>query len=85
MYYNRAMVMITNLEAVVEMEREKWYTVAEAAEILGVHPQTVRRWLRSEQLLGTMLSRQAGYRIKSSEIDHVLERGLRQGKELAAA
>jgi excisionase family DNA binding protein len=66
------------------MEKEKRYTVEQAADILGVHPQTIRRWLRDEQLLGIMLSRQAGYRIKESEIDYVLENGVRPGKELAA-
>lgn len=60
-------------------------TVDEAAEMLGVHPQTLRRWLRDEQIQGTMLSRQAGYRIKLSEVEYVLEHGLRPGKELAAA
>ena len=59
--------------------------VDRAAEMLDVHPQTVRRWLRDKQLEGSMLSRQAGYRIKESEIEYVLENGLRPGKELAAA
>jgi excisionase family DNA binding protein len=53
--------------------------------LLGVHEQTIRRWLREEQILGTMINRRAGYRIRLSEIDRVLEQGLREGKELAAA
>lgn len=64
---------------------EAYVTVDRAAELLGVHPQTVRRWLRSGQIHGTMLSRQAGYRIRASEIAHVLNEGLRQGKPLVAA
>jgi excisionase family DNA binding protein len=67
------------------MEQEKRLTVDEAAVRLCVHPQTVRRWLRDEQLIGTMLSRQAGYRIRESEVEYVLEHGLRVGKELAVA
>lgn len=66
------------------MEQDRRLTVEEAAEQLGVHPQTLRRWLRDDQIIGTMLSRQAGYRIKQSEVEFVLENGLRPGKELAA-
>jgi excisionase family DNA binding protein len=71
------------------METGKQYvTVDEAAEYLGVHPQTVRRWLRDGQIQGTMISRAAGYRIRREEVEHVVEEGLREptrGKELAAA
>jgi excisionase family DNA binding protein len=66
------------------MDQDRRLTVDEAAEQLGVHPQTLRRWLRDEQIQGTMLSRQAGYRIKRSEVEFILENGLRPGKELAA-
>jgi excisionase family DNA binding protein len=65
-------------------DREDYVTVEDAAELLGVHPQTVRRWLREERMRGTLLSRRAGYRIRRSEVDRVLERGLREGKERAA-
>lgn len=67
------------------MDQDRRLNVDEAADLLGVHPQTLRRWLRDEQIQGTMLSRQAGYRIKQSEVEYVLENGLRPGKELAAA
>jgi excisionase family DNA binding protein len=60
-------------------------TVAEVAEIVGVHAQTVRRWLRDGQIEGTLITRQTGYRIRRSEVDRLLEEGLREGKELAAA
>ena len=32
------------------LERDKWYTPKQIAEALGVHVQTVRRWLRSGRL-----------------------------------
>jgi excisionase family DNA binding protein len=68
------------------MEKSKpFVTVEEAAEIIGVHEQTIRRWLRDEQMKGTMISRAAGYRIRREEVDRVLEEGLRPGKELPAA
>jgi excisionase family DNA binding protein len=60
-------------------ERE-YLTVEEAADRIGVHPQTVRRWLRAGQMLGTLISRTAGYRIPRDEVERVLEEGLREGK-----
>lgn len=66
-------------------QRDVYVTVDKAAELLGVHAQTIRRWLREGQLLGTMINRRAGYRIKLSEVDRVLEQGLREGNERAAA
>lgn len=62
-----------------------YVTVERAAELMGVHEQTVRRWLRDGQIEGTMLNRRAGYRIRMSEVNFILENGLREGKELAAA
>ncbi len=60
-------------------ERE-YMTVDAAAERVGVHPQTVRRWLRSGQMLGTLISRTAGYRIPRDEVERVLAEGLRDVK-----
>ncbi len=60
-------------------ERE-YMTVDGAAARIGVHPQTVRRWLRSGQMLGTLISRTAGYRIPRDEVERVLAEGLRDVK-----
>jgi len=60
-------------------ERE-YMTVDAAAERVGVHPQTVRRWLRTGQMLGTLISRTAGYRIPRDEVERVLAEGLRDVK-----
>lgn len=72
-------------EAHMSAQQKALYTVAEVAEIVGVHPQTVRRWLRDGQIEGTLITRQAGYRIRSEEVDRLLREGLREGKTLAAA
>ena len=61
-------------------EERRFVTVDEAAREIGVHPQTVRRWLRSGQMLGTLISRTAGYRIPRAEVERVLTQGLREGK-----
>ena len=66
----------------------QFVTVDEAAERIGVHSQTIRRWLRSGQMLGTLITRQTGYRIPKDEVERVLTDGLREpalGKELAVA
>lgn len=63
-------------------ERE-YLTVDETAARIGVHPQTVRRWLRAGQMLGTLISRTAGYRIPRDEVERVLQEGLREGKATA--
>lgn len=48
-------------------------TVEEAAELLRIHPQTVRLWLRQGKLRGRLIGgRKSGYRIPASEIDRLL-------------
>ena len=59
---------------------EPWLTVSQAAEVLQVHPETVRLWLREGKLLGTLINRRAGYRIAQSEIDRFLREGPREGR-----
>ena len=46
--------------------------VTQAAAALGVHPETVRRWLREKRLRGTRLSVQAGWRIPITEVERLL-------------
>lgn len=65
--------------------RKGYYTVGEVADEVGVHPQTVRRWLRDGRIEGTLITRQTGYRIRGEEVERLLREGLREGKELAAA
>ena len=52
---------------------EGFITVPVAARQLGVHPQTVRAWLRSGKLHGRLIGgTKSGYRIPQSEIDALL-------------
>ena len=38
----------------MDTQRKGYYTVGEVAKEVGVHPQTVRRWLRDGQIEGTL-------------------------------
>ncbi len=69
------------------MDGERWLTVAQAAEVIQVHPETVREWLREGRLPGTLLSRRAGWRIRARDVERLLagEMGEPAGKEKAAA
>ncbi len=55
---------------------KEFLTVAQAADRLQVCPEVVRRWLPSGKLKGTRLSRRAGWRIATSEVDQLLAAGL---------
>ena len=66
------------------MEDERWYTIAEIVNLLKVHEQTVRRWIRNGELRAAMLGRKAGYRVKASDLAAFLEErtaGTRQTEE----
>lgn len=47
---------------------DQWYTVKETAELLRVHPQTVRRWLREGKLAGSFISRRGGWRVRGTAL-----------------
>ena len=66
------------------VEDERWYTIAEIVNLLKVHEQTVRRWIRNGELRAAMLGRKAGYRVKASDLAAFLEvrtAGTRQTEE----
>ncbi len=69
------------------MDGERWLTVAQAAELVQVHPETVREWLREGRLPGTLLSRRAGWRIRARDVERLLagEIGEPAGKVKAVA
>lgn len=68
------------------MTGERWLTVAQVAELVQVHPETVREWLRAGKLPGTLISRRAGYRVRAGDVERFLsgELGVSLGKALAA-
>lgn len=45
---------------------DKLYTIEEAAEILDIHPNTLRRWLRQGVIKGEKYGRL--WRVKESEL-----------------
>ena len=54
------------------MAEERWLTVAEIAERLRVHENTVRRWLRSGDLPGRGFGGRTGYRVRESDLEKFL-------------
>ncbi len=52
---------------------EKLYSPEEAAEVLGVHVQTVRSWIRAGRLPASRLAGQRALRIRASDLESVLE------------
>ena len=51
----------------------RWLTVRDVAEILRVHEETVRRWIRRGDLMALDLGGpRAGYRIRPSELDRFI-------------
>jgi len=50
----------------------KWFTVAEIAERLKVEDQTVRRWLKSGELIGTNFGGRTGWRVREEYINAFL-------------
>jgi excisionase family DNA binding protein len=68
------------------MDGERLLTVPEVAERLRVHPDTLRRWLRSGRIKGVMMGgRSGGYRIKESEVARVENEGVGGDANLGAA
>jgi len=62
------------------MVEDRWLTVADIAERLKVHEQTVRRWLRTGDLPGRALGRKAGWRVRESDLEAFMQRGKTEGR-----
>ena len=50
------------------MSGKSEYTVADIANLTGVHRETVKRWLRSGQLKGEFECRKYGYLVKADDL-----------------
>lgn len=67
------------------MEQERVLTVNQVAERLQVNVQTVRRWLRDGDIVGTPIGGRTGWRIPESEVHAFLERRRLQAETGKAA
>lgn len=52
----------------------QWLTVAQIAEQLQVHQETVRRWLRDGRLEGKNFGGKGGYRVRQAELNKFLDK-----------
>lgn len=65
------------------MSSERWLDVKEIVGLLGVHEQTVRRWIKQGDLPAIMFGRKGGYRVKASDLDAFLDQQADKGKAAA--
>ncbi len=65
------------------MEEERWYDVKDVVDMLKVHEQTVRRWIKQGDLPAVLFGRRGGYRIKASDLDAFLSAQSTKGKAAA--
>jgi len=56
-----------------QAQPRQWRTVAQVAAELQVHPESVRRWLRSGEMRGVLLSDKQGWRIEAVEARRFME------------
>ncbi len=69
----------------MSMTSEQWHTVEQIAELLSVHPDTVRSWLRAGRIKGRNFGGRTGYRVRDRDLQAFLdEEDDEQGKPLAA-
>jgi excisionase family DNA binding protein len=54
-------------------DRSDWVRTPEAAQYLGVHIETLRRWAREGVIPAAKLGNRGGFRFKRSDIDRFLE------------
>jgi excisionase family DNA binding protein len=58
------------------------YTTDEIAELLRVHPQTVKRWLRAGQMRGALLADRTGWRVLGRDLQAFWDARLNDGGEI---
>jgi excisionase family DNA binding protein len=52
-----------------ENDEREWLTVAQVAELLQVHEETIRRWIRDGSFPVLDLGKKAGYRIRPVDLE----------------
>ncbi len=56
-----------------ESDHDEWLTVQEITQILKVHEESVRRWIRGGDLPAILLgSTKGGYRIRRADFDQFM-------------
>ena len=55
-----------------KMSADELLTVELVAKELGVHVDTVRKWIRERQLKAVSLGRRGGYRIRRAALDEFM-------------
>jgi excisionase family DNA binding protein len=63
------------------MAEDPLLTVEDVARRLSVHVDSVRRWIRSGELVALDLGGAAGYRIAQSELDRFIRERLTRRKD----
>jgi excisionase family DNA binding protein len=53
--------------------QREWIRTPEAAQYLGVHIETVRRWAREGTIPAAKLGNRGGFRFKREDLDRFLE------------
>jgi excisionase family DNA binding protein len=56
------------------MNKDELLDVEAVAGELGVHIETIRKWIREKQLNAVNLGRRGGYRIRRSDLDEFLRK-----------
>jgi len=63
------------------MANDRLYTVEEIASFLNVHPETVRKWIKSGEIKAIRLGGPAGYRVTQTALDQFLKERQDSGRE----
>jgi excisionase family DNA binding protein len=56
------------------VSKDELLDVGTVAEELGIHIETVRKWIREKQLKALNLGRRGGYRIRRSDLEEFLRK-----------
>jgi len=65
------------------MSETTWLRTPEAAQYLGVHEETIRRWAREGAIPAAKLGNRGGFRFKREDLDRFLERRRTEGADLS--